>query len=58
MDLGGDNTPEWKETTKDFTVHVVNKTDVNISGLSNNETFTYDGNLKCQQEQLVLMQEQ
>ena len=46
MDLGGDNTPEWKETSKDFTVHVVNKTDVNISGLSNNETFTYDGNPK------------
>ena len=46
MDLGGDSTPEWKETTKDFTVHVVNKTDVNISGLSNNETFTYDGNSK------------
>ena len=46
MDLGGDNTPEWKETTKDFTVHVVNKTDVNITGLSNNETFTYDGTSK------------
>ena len=46
MDLGGDGTPEWKETSKDFTVHVVNKTDVNISGLSNNETFTYDGNPK------------
>ena len=46
MDLGGDGTPEWKETTKDFTVHVVNKTDVNISGLSNNETFIYDGNPK------------
>ena len=46
MDLGGDNTPEWKETSKDFTVHVVNKTDVNISGLSNNETFTYDGTPK------------
>lgn len=46
VDLGGDTTPEWKETTKDFTVHVVNKTDVNISGLSNNETFTYDGNPK------------
>ena len=46
MDLGGDNTPEWKETTKDFTIHVVNKTDVNIGGLSNNETFTYDGNPK------------
>ena len=46
MDLGGDSTPEWKETSKDFTVHVVNKTDVNISGLSNNETFTYDGTPK------------
>ena len=46
MDLGGDTTPEWKETTKEFTVHVVNKTDVNISGLSNNETFTYDGTPK------------
>lgn len=46
MDLGGSNAPEWKETSKDFTIHVVNKTDVNISGLSNNETFTYDGNPK------------
>ena len=46
VNLGGDDTPEWKETSKDFTVHVVNKTDVNISGLSNNETFTYDGNPK------------
>ena len=46
VDLGGDGTPEWKETSKDFTVHVVNKTDVNISGLSNNETFTYDGTPK------------
>lgn len=46
VDLGGNNTPEWKETTKEFTVHVVNKTDVNITGLSNNETFTYDGTPK------------
>ena len=46
MDLGGDTAPEWKETTKEFKVHVVNKTDVNITGLSNNETFTYDGNPK------------
>lgn len=46
VEKGGDGTPEWKETTKDFTVHVVNKTDVNISGLSNNETFTYDGTPK------------
>ena len=46
VEKGGDATPEWKETSKEFTVHVVNKTDVNISGLSNNETFTYDGNPK------------
>ena len=46
VNKGGDDTPEWKETTKEFTVHVVNKTDVNISGLSNNETFTYDGTPK------------
>lgn len=46
VNKGGDDTPEYKETTKDFTIHVVNKTDVNISGLSNNETFTYDGNPK------------
>ena len=46
VEKGGDNTPEWKETSKDFIVHVVNKTDVNISGLSNNETFTYDGTPK------------
>lgn len=46
VNKGGDDTPEYKETTKDFTIHVVNKTDVNISGLSNNETFTYDGTPK------------
>ena len=46
VNKGGDDTPEWKETSKEFTVHVVNKTDVNISGLSNNETFTYDGTPK------------
>ena len=46
VDFSGDVIPEWKETTKDFTIHVVNKTDVNIGGLSNNETFTYDGNPK------------
>ena len=46
VNKGGDDTPEWKETSKEFTVHVVNKTDVNIGGLSNNETFTYDGTPK------------
>ncbi len=46
VDLGGDNTPEWKETSKDFTIHVINKTDVNITGLNNNEEFAYDGTPK------------
>ena len=46
VDLGGDVTPEWKETSKDFTIHVINKTDVNITGLNNNEEFTYDGTPK------------
>ena len=46
VNKGGDDTPEWKETSKEFKIHVVNKTDVNISGLSNNQEFTYDGNPK------------
>ena len=46
VNLGGDDTPEWKETSKDFTIHVINKTDVNITGLNNNEEFTYDGTSK------------
>ena len=46
VDLGGDTTPEWKETSKEFTVHVVNRTDVNITGLNDNEEFTYDGTPK------------
>ena len=46
MDLGGDNTPEWKETTKDFTVHVVNKEKVTITGLEDNQVFTFDNTTK------------
>lgn len=46
VNKGGDDTPEWKKTSKEFKIHVVNKTDVNISGLSNNQEFTYDGNPK------------
>jgi hypothetical protein len=45
-DIDGDGTNEYAEVTKEFKINVVNKTDVNISGLSNNETFTYDGNPK------------
>lgn len=46
MDLGGDNTPEWKETSKDFTVHVVNKENVTITGLEDNQVFTFDNTTK------------
>ena len=46
MDLGGDVTPEWKETTKDFTVHVVNKENVTITGLEDNQVFTFDNTTK------------
>lgn len=46
MDLGGDTTPEWKETTKDFTVHVVNKENVTITGLEDNQVFTFDNTTK------------
>ena len=46
MDLGGDGTPEWKETSKDFTVHVVNKENVTITGLEDNQVFTFDNTTK------------
>ena len=46
MDLDGDNTPEWKETSKDFTVHVVNKENVTITGLEDNQVFTFDNTTK------------
>ena len=46
MDLGGDVTPEWNETTKDFTVHVVNKENVTITGLEDNQVFTFDNTTK------------
>ena len=46
VDLCGDNTPEWKETSKDFTVHVVNKENVTITGLEDNQVFTFDNTTK------------
>ena len=46
MDLGGDGTPEWKETSKDFTIHVINKENVTISGLEDNQVFTFDNTTK------------
>ncbi len=46
VNLGGDDTPEWKETSKDFTVHVVNKENVTITGLEDNQVFTFDNTTK------------
>lgn len=55
VNLGGDDTPEWIETSKDFKINVVNKENVTISGLNDNEEFTYDGTTKNQVELLKLM---
>ena len=46
VNKGGDDTPEWKETTKNFTVHVVNKENVTITGLEDNQVFTFDNTTK------------
>ena len=42
MDANGDGTPEYKETSTTFFINVVNKETVTISGLNNNEEFTYN----------------
>ena len=42
--LGGDETPEYSEATKTFKIKVVSKETVTISGITNNQEFTYDGN--------------
>ncbi len=42
--LGGDETPEYSEATKTFKIKVVAKETVTISGITNNQEFTYDGN--------------
>ncbi len=46
IDVNGDGTVEYKETRTSFFINVVNKETVTISGLNNNEVFTYDGNPK------------
>ena len=43
FDENGDSVAEWKETTKDFTIHVVEKESVSFSGIEDNQVFTYDG---------------
>ncbi len=46
IDINGDGEPEYKETSTSFTINVVNKELVTISGLNDNEVFTYDGSSK------------
>ncbi len=46
IDINGDSKPEYKETSTSFTINVVNKELVTISGLNDNEAFTYDGSSK------------
>ncbi len=43
FDENSDGEPEWKETTKYFTIHVVEKESVSFNGIEDNQVFTYDG---------------
>ena len=43
FDDNSDSVAEWKETTKEFTIHVVEKESVSFSGIEDNQVFTYDG---------------
>ena len=45
-DIDGDGTPEYAEAKKTFYINVVDKENVTISGLTDNQEFTYDGNTK------------
>lgn len=45
-DTGGDDTPEYKEVTKQFKIIASEKESLTISGLTDNQEFTYDGNEK------------
>lgn len=45
-DVDGDGTNEYGIATKTFYINVVTKENVTISGLNDNEEFTYDGNSK------------
>ena len=45
-DVDGDGTNEYAEATKTFYINVVNKENVTISGLTDNQEFTYDGTSK------------
>lgn len=45
-DVDGDGTNEYEIATKTFYINVVTKENVTISGLNDNEEFTYDGTSK------------
>ena len=45
-DVDGDGTNEYGTATKTFYINVVTKENVTISGLTDNEEFTYDGTSK------------
>ena len=46
IDKNNDGTNEYAEATKTFYINVVNKENVTISGLTDNQEFTYDGTSK------------
>ena len=46
IDENNDGTNEYAEATKTFYINVVNKENVTISGLTDNQEFTYDGTSK------------
>ena len=45
-DVDGDGTNEYAEATKTFYINVVNKENVTISGLEDNQVFTFDNTTK------------
>ena len=46
IDENNDGTNEYAEATQTFYINVVNKENVTISGLTDNQEFTYDGTTK------------
>lgn len=46
IDENNDGTNEYAEATKTFYINVANKENVTISGLTDNQEFTYDGTTK------------
>lgn len=46
FDVNGDGTAEYNEAEEDFNIHIVTKETVTISGITDNQEFTYDGSVK------------